>query len=153
MPLEFFRGKVHELASDIVMQIDGARALAHAYGLTDEQWDILRNSPAFKAIVAQRQIELQGAEGTMERIRRKAGLALEHAIPEIFGIITDPKGTANARVAAFDSLKDAAGVKQNSSVAPPPAQFQLNITFPTAPERNLVIDAVQPAQLPDESAA
>jgi hypothetical protein len=150
VPLSFYHGKAAELARDIVMQIDGARALAHAYGLTDDQWDILRNSPAFKQLVADTQTSLQGAEGTMERIRRKAGLALEHAIPEIFGLITNEKSSPAARVAAFDSLKDAAGVKQNSSVAPPPATFQLNISFPTAPERNLVVDVAQPAVIEHE---
>jgi hypothetical protein len=78
--LDFFRGKAAELARDIVMQIDGARALAHAYGLSDDQWDALRNSPAFKQLVLDTQVSLQGADGTMERIRRKAGLALEHAL-------------------------------------------------------------------------
>jgi hypothetical protein len=150
--LDFFRGKAAELARDIVMQIDGARALAHAYGLSDDQWDALRNSPAFKQLVLDTQVSLQGADGTMERIRRKAGLALEHAIPEIFGIITDAKASTNSRVAAFDSLKDAAGVKQNSSVAPAPAQFQLNISFPASPERNVVVTAAQPEAIEHDPA-
>lgn len=146
MDLPFLRGKAAELARDIVMQIDIASELAKSYGLSPAQWDALRSSVQFRQLVAEAQRALSGADGVMERIRRKAGLALETAIPDMYGMITDSKVANGARIDAFNALKDLAGVKQSGTTAPPPAVFQLNIAFPGGESQNVQLEVRPPLE-------
>lgn len=110
--LEFMRRKAPELAKDIVTRIAGARDLATGfYGLSDDQWDVLRQWDGFKELMRQAGEELAGPLGITERIRRQAryGLA-EGGIADLFGIISDPKAAAQHRIKGVEVASEIGGV-------------------------------------------
>lgn len=112
IPHDFLRKKAPELAKDIVCQIGGARELATSfYGLTAEQWDVLRQWPAFKELVRVAGEELSGPLGMAERIRRQCryGLA-EGGIMDLFAVIADPKQSGSVRVKGVEVAAEIGGV-------------------------------------------
>ena len=106
----FLREKAPLLARDIAMELDKPAALAHAYGLDAHQWAALSNSHSFRLVLAQALRDLSGDQGTHERIRRKAALAVEASIVDLAGLVADKQSTPTARVGAFAELRAAAGI-------------------------------------------
>lgn len=118
---DFMRRRAPELARDIVAEIDGPEALAMSYGLSLEQWAVLRDSPAFKAAVADAHGDLSGPSGVVERVRRKAAMLIERVGLMDMGVLMgDPKTSAAVKVDVFNSIKDLAGMSktQPSGSAP-----------------------------------
>lgn len=115
----WLRTKAAELARDIAMEIGPASELAKSYGLDSVQWSALAGSAFFRKLVSEAHTELSGASGMAERIRRKAGLAVEASILDMAGIIADPKSAAGTRISAFAELREVAGL--NAKAAPPAA--------------------------------
>lgn len=119
--LQFLRSRAPELARDIVCELDKASALAASYGLTPTQWDALKSSPGFRAMVVDAKRELGGPQGAVERIRRKAQLMLDQGcLLDLGGIVSNAAAPASARVAAFSELREVAGITKdaNKGLAP-----------------------------------
>lgn len=110
--LDFMRRKAPELAKDIVTRIAGARELATGYyGLSDAQWDTLRQWDGFKELMRQAGEELSGPLGIAERIRRQARYGLsEGGIADLFGIISDPKAAAQHRIKGIEVASEIGGI-------------------------------------------
>lgn len=107
----FLRVKAPELARDIVMQIDTASNLAVMYGLSPEQWDVLRATPFFREMVSRAQMDLSGSVGTAERARRKAALAIEQTgVLSMAQILTDDRATYGQKTDAYKVLAGTAGL-------------------------------------------
>lgn len=118
--LDFMRRKAPELARDIVCKLDHASNLAGSYGITDQQWMVLKTWPAFRLMVQEANEELGGSAGTPERARRKAALAIsEIGVQDLATIAGDPRVTARDRINAISELKDIAclGAKQQIAAA------------------------------------
>lgn len=108
---DFMRRRAPELARDIVCQLDTPENLARHYGLTDTQWIVLKNWPSFIQLMRETTEELAGSAGTPERARRKAALAIsEVGVHDMAVIMGDSKSSPRDRIAAFDQLKDIAGL-------------------------------------------
>lgn len=108
--VEWLQRSAPELARDIVMQLDGAAALAKAYGLTPEQWAVVQTTASFKKLVEQAMIEMSGALGTQERIKRKAAMALDQVgILDAASMAGDPKINPAVRLGMLEFLADVAG--------------------------------------------
>lgn len=117
---EFLRRKGPELARDIVCQLDSASKLAASYGISPEQWVVLRSWPAFIAMVKQANEDLGGPSGTIEKARRRAALAVSEVVVQDMATISgDPKAHARDRIAAANLLADIGGVtaKQQAALA------------------------------------
>src|SRR5690606_30718807 len=113
-----------ELAKDIVLKIDGARSLAHQYGLSDHQWDVLRTSSGFQEQVRAASEELAGPVGVAEKARRAARLAVaEFGITDMATLMGDPKVGAQHRISAFNSLAEIGGVSGKAAMANQAAGF------------------------------
>lgn len=107
----FLRRRAPELARDIVCGLDAASKLAATYGLTPEQWAVLKTWPAFRQMVAEANEELSGSAGTLERARRKAALAIaEVGVHDMAVIMGDAKVSARDRINAFAELREIAGI-------------------------------------------
>ena len=116
------------------LRLDGARSLAHHYGLSDAQWDVLRTSPGFLEQMRAASEELAGPIGIAEKARRAARLAVaEYGITDMAAIMGDPKIGALHRVRAFEALSEIGGVSGKSAMAQQAAGFGgplVNIIFP-----------------------
>jgi len=119
----FMRRTAPELARDIVCQLDTAANLAAGRGLTPNQWLVLKVWPAFVQMVKDANEELGGSAGTGERARRKAALAIsEVGVQDMAGIMGDLRASPRDRIAAFDQLKDVAGLNGKQVAAGAGAQ-------------------------------
>lgn len=152
---KWLRTKAPQLAWDIVAQIDGAAKLATGmYGLTPEQWEWLRTSEYFTALVTTTAKELSGPAGTVEIAKRKAALALEQrGILDLAGILADEKAPGPARVAAFKELRETAGITNSGAAAVNPnagtAGFGGPLVVINLPARGVLsIGAIVPPEAP-----
>lgn len=110
---DFMKRSAPELARDIASELDAPEALAHSYGLTPAQWGVLRDAPAFKALLDAARAELGGTAGLAERVRRKAALMMDRVgLLDIGAIMGNPQVSAAVRVDAFNSIKDLAGMSK-----------------------------------------
>lgn len=107
---DFLRRKATELARDIVCGLDRPAKLAEQYGLTPDQWEVLKAWPAFRQLVAEINEELAGSAGTLERAQRRARLAVAEFVVHDMAVISgDPKVAAKDRIAAAEVLVEVAG--------------------------------------------
>ena len=121
LDLSIIQHKLPLLARDIVLQIDKPAALAVHYGLSVEQWDVLRSQPRFRELVTKALHELKSVDSRQESIRVKALYALDMiGITEMTSLVANENVSANNRIAAFDSLCEIAGVnkKDQNALAP-----------------------------------
>jgi len=103
----FMRTRAPDLARDIVGQIDTASALATAYGLTPEQWDVLRQLPAFKDLCVKAAEEITSDAGLAALAARKAAMVIDRfGISDMAQVMGDPKAGAQHRVRAFEALAE-----------------------------------------------
>lgn len=117
IPIDFLRHKAPQLARDVAMQLAPGEYLAEQWGLTRQQWDVLRNSQTFIDMVRRATEELASSDGLAEKIRRKAALAVDNGLVDVVGIMTDPKASPNIRMTAFSELKELAGLTKNATQA------------------------------------
>lgn len=116
--LEFMARQAPELARDIVSQLDNASNLAAAYGLTPEQWAVLRDWPAFRTLVTTAMTEMAGTLGAAERIKRKALMALDQCgILDAATIAGNPKTADKTRLDAIEVLMLAGGLTSKTQQA------------------------------------
>lgn len=101
----FLRARAPELARDIAGKIDTAGSLAEAYGLTPEQWVVLRDWPTFRQLIAKAIDELTSDAGIASLAARKAALAVERfGIADMAEIMGDKSVSPQYRIKAFENL-------------------------------------------------
>lgn len=98
------------LAADLASDIWPPDIVFARHEITAEEAMFLMQSEWFKAMVAEAKAEWASLKNSKQRVRLKGQLALEEAIPTIYGLIGDEGIPAQARVAAFKELKDISGV-------------------------------------------
>lgn len=116
----FWRKTALELARDIVCGLDSPANLAKQAGLTDMQWLVMQQWPAWKRLMAEVSEELAGTAGTLERARRRAALSVaEFVVQDMTEISGDPKVSPQHRIAAANVLVEVghAGAKQQAGAA------------------------------------
>lgn len=145
---------LRDLAQDIAKNIEDIPDILKRFGLTYEEYQQVANTTPFKAMLQTAVTEWGGADNTPERIKLKAALAVEQAIPAMFGAINDTKETLSGRVEAMKTLAKIGGLGN----PPPPNQgptgqtFKLEIKFPD-PAKNITIEHALPelpAKVTDE---
>jgi hypothetical protein len=118
---DFMKRRAPELAMDVAAELDTPEALARSYGLSPEQWGVLRDAPVFKALVSDAHAQLSGPAGVAERVRRKAAMMIDRVgLLDMGTIMGDPKASASTKIDAFNSIKDLAGLsKQQPATSAP----------------------------------
>lgn len=116
----FWKRQALELAKDIVCGLDNPNNLARGAGLSDMQWMVLQQWPAWQRLMSEVNEELAGTAGTLERARRRAALAVsEFVVTDMVQISGDPKVSPQHRIAAANVLVEVghAGAKQQQGAA------------------------------------
>ena len=115
---QWLRRKAPELARDIAIGLDTEEALAAQHGLTDQQWLVVKQWPAFVQSLREAREEMAGSAGTVERARRRAALAIaEVGVQDMAVIMGDPRASTGDRIKAFEQLKDVAVMGSRAQVA------------------------------------
>lgn len=109
--LDFMAKTAPSLARDIVLQLDSAHALAAAYGLSPEQWDVLRVAPAFRKMVEAAMSDLSGSKGLDEKIKLQSQMALANGgVLDLAVMASNPAVPFSVRKGCHELLGEFAGV-------------------------------------------
>jgi hypothetical protein len=126
------------LPVEIAMRTSGTRAVCEAYGICEEEWEIIRHDPTFLADL-QRAAEMLKESGA--GFRMKAKLQAEELLKTSWRMIHSP---ATPPSVAADLIKSTARWAQYD--VPPSQQattgsgFSININLGNAPSQKLVMD-------------
>jgi hypothetical protein len=94
------------LARDLAMDLLTIEEIAIQHNLDVPLVQRLLGSRTFRNMVDAAKAEWAAPGNAKNRAQLKAQLAVEEAIPDIFGIVSDAKEPAPARVAAFSQLRE-----------------------------------------------
>lgn len=128
------------IAHELALGLSDAASIRERYGISDAQWDHLRKNPAFRSMLAEAIQKFKGDQNAGERIKIKADIVLEDAIPAYDKMIHSKEIPASERVNAGKLLAQLAGRTKDSGGAPALGNggFTLNINM--AGREKLVID-------------
>jgi hypothetical protein len=98
------------LALDLAAEIWPEADIFKNHGVDPLYGAALMQQPWFRKMVDEAKREWNAIANAKQRIRLKSQLAVEHAIEDMYAVITDKTVPAQARVAAFKELKDVSGV-------------------------------------------
>ena len=138
------------IATELAAGLSDAAAVRERYGISTEQWDVLKKSPVFRRMLADAVQKLRGDLNASSRIQIKADIVLEDAIPAYDDMIHSKETPAQAKIDAGKLLAQLAGrtAKAGESGAPAGGGFTLNINL--GGQEKLVIDGKAIAVTPDE---
>lgn len=111
------------------------------YNISDEQWDTLRHSPVFRAMMREAVEKLAGDSNAGRRITMKAEIALEDSIPTIYSMVHSRDVPAASRLDAakiLATLANRTGKMAESNGAG--AGFAVNIHIDTGEKKGVIIN-------------
>lgn len=129
------------IAAELAAGLSDAAAVRDRYGISLEQWEVLKRSPVFRKMLAEAVQKLRGDLNAGNRIQAKADIVLEDAIPVYDQMIHREDISAQARIDAGKLLAQLAGrtQKQGEGGVAPGGGFTLNINIGGGREK-LVIE-------------
>jgi hypothetical protein len=98
------------LAAELAADLLPASEVFKKFGYTDADAKRMMADDRFIAMIQDARSEWASIKNSKQRLRIKARLALEEAIPVLFEMVNDWELPAPARVAAFKELKDASAI-------------------------------------------
>lgn len=128
------------IAAELAAGLSDAAAVRQRYGISLEQWDVLKQSPMFRDMLREAVTVMRGDMNAGNRITKKAEIVLEDAIPAYDLMIHNKDIPAQARIDAGKLLSQLAG--RNAKEGAPAAMgggFTLNLNLYGGKEK-LVID-------------
>ena len=115
--------RLRDLANGIAKDVEDIDKLLERLGFTREDYDELVGTRTFKSILAQAASEWEGASNTHKRIKLKAAINIEQALPHFFSEMTNPTEPLSSKVKAFEAVSRVAGLGNPELVQPGGGQF------------------------------
>jgi hypothetical protein len=128
--------RLRELANGIVRGIEEPAVVLERLGFTSQDYIDLTETRAFRTMLAQAQSEWEGASNTHKRIKLKAAVNIEEALPHFFQAMTDAKEPLSSKVKAFEVVSRVAGLGNPEPVNAGAGQFfklEINLGGGVAP--------------------
>lgn len=94
-------------------------AVAATYNVPENLIAALLQQPSFRGLVASLRSDIYGKGDTRGRVRRKAAVAAEAALPYLVQLAHDLNVAPNVRLAAFTELAKISGVAPRAGAASP----------------------------------
>lgn len=118
------------IAHELALGLSDAVSIRNRYGITNAQWDHLKRNPTFRSMLAEAIREFQGDQNARQRIKLKADIILEDAIPAYDKMIHNEACPASERINAGKLLAQLAGHNAKEGVvAAAGGGFTLNINL------------------------
>lgn len=138
------------IATELAAGLSDAAAVRERYGISVEQWEVLKKSSVFRRMLADAVQKLRGDLNASSRIQLKADIVLEDAIPAYDDMIHSKETPAQAKIDAGKLLAQLAGrtAKAGEGGAPAGGGFTLNINLGS--NEKVVIDGKAVSVTPDE---
>jgi hypothetical protein len=115
--------RLRELALGLAKGIEDPNDLIKRLGFTNADYDELAESRTFKAILTEALSEWQGANNTHKRIKLKAAVNIEEALPSMYSAMVNDKEPLASRVKAFEAVARVGGLGNPEIAAQGPGQF------------------------------
>jgi hypothetical protein len=115
--------KLRDLASGIVRGIEEPQAILDRLGLTSNDYSDLSETRMFRQMLRTAQDEWEGASNTHKRIKLKAAVNIEEALPHFYRAMTSEKEPLSSKVKAFEVVSRVAGLGQAEPMAAGAGQF------------------------------
>lgn len=123
-------GRLIRIAEELAMRIEPAGEVLARHGVDAAEYAALRRTPAFRAHLREALGRWQSPAMAQERIAAKAVTLVERSLPDMAGIIEDPKAPAAARVGAFGQVRALSGLGDKDKDAGRDGEkFTLNIVL------------------------
>lgn len=138
------------IATELAAGLSDAAAIRERYGISVEQWEILKKSTVFRRMLGDAVQKLRGDMNAGARIQMKADIVIEDAIPAYDDMIHSKDTPPQAKIDAGKLLAQLAGrtAKAGEGAAPAGGGFTLNINL--GGNEKLVIDGKNMAVSADE---
>jgi hypothetical protein len=115
--------RLRELALGLAKQIEDPRDLLTRLGFTSDDYRELCETRTFRDILRQASSEWEGAGNTHKRIKLKAAVNIEEALPSFYQAMVDPKEALSSRVKALEVIARIGGLGLPEPVAAGSGQF------------------------------
>jgi hypothetical protein len=128
--------KLRELAQGVVRGIQTPEEVLAGLDFTLADYNELCETRAFRQMIEQAAAEWDGASNTHKRIKLKAAVNIEQALPHFYQAMTDVKEPLSSKVKAFEIVSRVAGLGQPEPVGVGQGQFfklEINLGGGVAP--------------------
>jgi hypothetical protein len=115
--------RLRELALGLAKQIEDPRDLLSRLGFTSDDYRELCETRTFRDILRQASSEWEGAGNTHKRIKLKAAVNIEEALPSFYQAMVDPKEALSSRVKALEVIARIGGLGLPEPAAAGSGQF------------------------------
>lgn len=122
--------RLRELATSLAKGIEDPKLLIERLGFTSEDYQELAESHTFKAMLNEAIAEWQGASNTHKRVKLKAAVNVEAALPHFYHAMTNDKEPLSSKVKALEIMARI-GQLGNPEIMPqgPGQYFKLEINL------------------------
>ena len=128
--------RLRDLASGLVRAIEDPAVVLERCGFAAGDYTELSETRMFRQMLREAQEEWEGARNTHKRIKLKAAVNIEEALPHFYTAMTNPKEPLSAKVKAFEVVSRVAGLGNPEPVAAGNGQFfklEINLGGGVAP--------------------
>jgi hypothetical protein len=115
--------RLRDLASGLIRGIEEPETVMSRCGFSPGDYTELCETRMFRQMLTEAQEEWEGARNTHKRIKLKAAVNIEEALPHFFQAMTDPKEPLSSKVKAFEVVSRVAGLGNPEPVAAGNGQF------------------------------
>jgi hypothetical protein len=125
-----YEGRLRALANELAKDILDAPDILKSLNMGFDEYEIIKETRAFKELYTQALAEWQSAANTQKRAKLKAATLVETALPTFWKDFNNPDENLNARVGLLTTLAKIGGLGQSENVeraALPGQTFKLEI--------------------------
>lgn len=127
------------IAAELAAGLSDAGSIRERYGISEAQWNVLKRTPMFRAMLLEAVQKLQGDLNANKRITLKSEIALEDSIPVLHRIAHDPEVVPASRIEAIKQMASLTGRNGKEPAAGGGSGFSLTINL-GANTKNVTID-------------
>jgi hypothetical protein len=102
--------RLRELANGIAKDIEDMEVLLKRGGFTQEDYELLCETRAFRQMLEEACGEWQGANNTPKRVKLKAATNIELALPSFYNAMVNPNEPLSSRVKTFEVMARIGGL-------------------------------------------
>jgi hypothetical protein len=115
--------RLRELATGIARAIEDPQGVIKRLGFTPGDYEELADTRMFKQMLGEAIAEWQGAANTHKRIKMKAAVSIEEALPSFYTAMTNAKEPLSSKVKALEVVARIGGLGNPEIQAPGAGQF------------------------------
>lgn len=102
-----------QIVTDLAAGLSDAKAVRERYGISQEQWNLLKKNAHFRSMLKEAVQRLQGDLNAGARIKHKADILLEDNLHVLDQVANDREAQSMARIKAIETMADLAGRKSS----------------------------------------